>query len=183
MKPPGGAKAKVPIKQRLLREAKTLGMLVAYLVLFLGGFNTYKRLILREEGINYFHYGYALIESLVLAKVILAGRFLHLGERFHDKPLIVPTLHKTVAFTLLALVFAVGEHIIGGLVEGRAVATVVSDMINNRKGELLAQIVVMFVAFVPLFAIGEISRVMGEGSLFALFFKSRDTTAAPGGPK
>jgi len=39
-----------------------------------------------------------VLEALVLAKVILIGDVLRLGRRFEDKPLIVPTLYKTVVF-------------------------------------------------------------------------------------
>ena len=74
-------------------------MLVAtFLFFFFGSFTTYRRLVLAEYQIGYFEYGWALLKALVLAKVILIGEILHLGERFHDRPLLVSTLWKTLMF-------------------------------------------------------------------------------------
>lgn len=161
------------MKRRLLEETKKLGMLFAYFALFLGGFATYRRLILAEHGIGYFQYGYSLVEALVLAKIIMLGDLLRLGRRLNDRPLAFSTFYKTVLFSLLVLVFTIGEHVLLGLLKGKGPAEAFQEMLSKGRNEIIAQTVVMFAAFVPLFVVREIGRVMGEGKLFELFFRRR----------
>lgn len=165
------------MKEKLIEEAKKLAGIALYLAVLLGGFATYERLILEEHGISYFRYGYAVVESLVLAKIILVGDMLHLGKRFDDKPLIIPTLHKTFSFSILVLVFTVLEHALAGVVRGKDLAAVFQEIASKGRDSILAKIVVMFIAFIPMFAIRETGRVLGGGKLFDLFFKPRPRNA------
>jgi hypothetical protein len=82
------------LRQRALHELKQLSLLFIYLSLLLGSFTVYRRLVLAEYHISYRHYGYALVEAIIIAKVILIGEFMKLWDRYQDRPLIVPTLYK-----------------------------------------------------------------------------------------
>jgi hypothetical protein len=167
------------MKPNLVREAKKMAAIFAYLVVILGGFATYTRLALHEHGISYVHYGCAVVESLVLAKVILIGDLMRLGERFRGGPLIIPTFHKTFSFSVLVLVFFVAEHLVGGLFDGKGLSRAFGEIISENAGEILAKVIVLFATFIPLFAIRELGRVVGEGKLLELFFRRR-ADAAPG---
>ena len=61
-------------KARLMAEVKKTVFVFVYLAVFLGAFSTYRRLLLAQYQISYFHYGYTVIEALVLAKVIVRSR-------------------------------------------------------------------------------------------------------------
>jgi hypothetical protein len=50
----------------------------------------YRRLTLAEFGLTYLHYGFAFIEALIIAKVILIGDAFRLGRRFEDRLLSFP---------------------------------------------------------------------------------------------
>jgi hypothetical protein len=177
-----GRADKPPLKKRLILEGRRAGLLFGYLVLLLGCFTTYKRIILGEHGIAYFHYGYAFLEAAVLTKVILLGKSLRIGERFSHKPLIIPTLHKTVAFGILTFLFGFLEHLAAGLLHGNGLVATAKQVLANEKVEILAQMVVLLVAFIPLFVVWELGRVVGEEKVFRLFFRrngqSEDQTAA-----
>jgi hypothetical protein len=162
---------KMGLKAKLLEETKTMLILFVYLSLLLGAFTMYRRLILAEYGIDYFQYGYSLIEALVLAKVIVLGRVLRLGERFQDRPLWVPTLYKTFWFSLLILIFSIVEHAVSGWFHGKAG---LSEIFSQGVWELLARTLVKVVSLVPLLGAWELGRVLGEGKLFELFFVSRN---------
>ncbi len=73
---------------------------VLYLACFFGAFAWYRRFILAQYQISYLHYGAAILEALILAKVILIGDMMRLARRFEEKPLYLPTLYKTFIFTL-----------------------------------------------------------------------------------
>src|ERR1700692_1746850 len=91
-------KKKAGLKEKFVRELINYWVTFLYLAFFFGAFAWYRRLVLAEYGISYLHYGTALVEALVLAKVILIGDALHLGRKLEEKPLIIPTIYKTVVF-------------------------------------------------------------------------------------
>ena len=88
---------KVSVKRKVLHELRQLAALFIYLSLFFIIFRAYTRMGLAEYEINYFAYGLSLLKSLALAKIILTGEAFHLGERFRERPLIIPTVYKTIA--------------------------------------------------------------------------------------
>lgn len=167
------------IKERLWEDVKTMAALFAYLAVFLGAFTTYKRLLLAEYGVPFFEYGCALVEALLLSKVIVLGRALRLGERFSQSPLYMPTLYKTLCFTLLVLAMTIGEHFVVGRWHGESGAELVDSLAKSGVWEIPARMLTWFIAFIPLFAFFEVDRSLGEGKLVKLFFAgNRDRAAA-----
>ena len=132
---------------------------------------------------SYLHYGYALIEALVLAKVIMVGEALHLGDRYRDQPLIVPTLYKTFLFSLLFLVFIALEDLVTGWIHRQSLGEIVHHVLSESIYEKLARTLVTFVALIPLFAYREVGRILGEGRLAELFLKPRPTPSGEGGSR
>ena len=173
--------AKLPWKQRIIRELIRYWINFLYLAVFFGAFAWYRRFILDEYRISYFNYGAAAIEALVLAKVIWIGELLGLGRTHENKPLIYPTLHKAFAFSLFVGLFAIIEHMIGGIIHGIGVAGGLAKLWHEGKYELIARCLVTFFAFIPFFAFRELARLMGEGKLSKLFLRRREPVelAAP----
>jgi hypothetical protein len=168
----------------VVSEAKFLFLLFLYLFLLLSAFTAYRSLILAEYDFSYlFHYGANLIEALVLAKVISLGRFLRLGDRFRDRALIVPTIYKTVCFSIFAIVFSIVEETVMGWLHGKAISAVLQEMFSQTIWGILAKVLVLFMALAPLFAIWETGRVVGENTLFSWFFKRYAATDAEGRPR
>jgi hypothetical protein len=166
-------KAKAGWKQKIISEMIKYWLIVVYLACFFGLFTWYRRFILAEYQISYVNYGVSLLEALVLAKVILIGDVLRLGRGLEDRPLIVPTLHKAVVFSLWVGVFSVLEHTIGGLLRGQGLAGGFEELMSKGRYELLARCLVTFVAFIPFFAFKELDRVLGEDKMRTLFFRGR----------
>ncbi|MDB6122666.1 MAG: conserved rane protein of unknown function [Pedosphaera sp.] len=167
---------KAGLKQKFVRELMEYWITFLYLAFFFGAFAWYRRLVLAEYQISYLHYGVAVVEALVLAKVILVGDALHLGRRLEERPLIIPTLYKTVVFCVFVGLFGVLEHTIGGLVYGKGLAGGFDELRSEGIYELLAQCLVTFFAFMPFFAFKELGRVLGEGRIRKLFFRNRAAT-------
>jgi hypothetical protein len=171
----GTDKNKGNLKKKLLHEMKAYWLYVVYLTMVFAAFTWYRRLILADVGITYTNYWVAVIEALILAKVIMIGDVLHLGRRLENKPLILPTLLKTVVFSIFVGLFALIEHAIKGLLKGKGVVEGLMEFFGKGSYEILAGCLVIFVAFIPFFAFRELSRVLGgEGKILELFFKSRD---------
>ncbi len=164
------------LKEKAKREMIEFFLLFLYLALVFGTFLTYKRLVLAGVDVDYRDYGLAIIKALVLAKVMLVARDLNFASRYEDKPLIYPTLYKTFCFYLLMIFFTFLEAIIVGFFHGRGMAQSIKEVFSIGWPELLSRNLILLVSFIPFFAFEEISRVLGEGKMFELFFR----TGAPG---
>jgi len=161
------------LKKKIAHEMGEYLINVCYLTLVFAAFTQYRRLLLAAHDITYTDYGVAVIEALILAKVIMIGEAVRLGRGLEQKPLIYPTLYKTFVFTVFVGVFKVIEHIIKGLWNGSGLTAGLVDFLGKGSNELLANSLVVFVAFIPFFAIKELGRVFGEDKLRALIFKRR----------
>lgn len=171
-------KQKADWKQRAKREFVRYWVNFGYLVVVFGLFAWYRRLILAEYDIRFLKYGAAIVEALILAKVILIGDMMGLGREFENKPLIYPTLYNSLVFSLFVGVFALIEHTIGGLLHGKGITGGVAEIRAEGWYELLARCLITFVVFIPFFAFKEMSIVLGEeNKLGKLFFRSRPVPA------
>jgi hypothetical protein len=160
-------------KSRIIREGKEYALNFVYLGFFFGVFTWYRRLVLAEYGISYLHYGIGVVEALILAKIIMIGDVLRLSRKIENKPLILPTLYNTFLFGLWVAVFGVCEHILLGVLHGKGLTGGVHELMSQGKYEVLARVLVVFVAFIPFFAFREMERVLGEGFISGLFFRRR----------
>jgi len=157
-------------KEILFHEMVEYWINFFYLALMFAAFTQYRRFVLAAYSITYENYWVAVIQALILAKVIMIGAVVRLGRALEGKPLIYPTLHKTVVFTLLVIAFTVVEHTVKGLWNGKGLTGGVVEMYRERFHELLAGSLVILVAFIPFFAVRELGRVLGGEKLRALFF-------------
>src|SRR5688572_10559119 len=93
------------LKQKLAHEFREMAWIFLYLALFLCALATYSTLLLREYDVSYFAYGTALLNALIMSKVILLGEYAHFGRRFESKPLLVTAVVKALQFAVLMAVF------------------------------------------------------------------------------
>ncbi len=166
-------KKKRGLKEKIFHEMIEYWINVCYLTLVFAAFTQYRRFILAAHDITYTNYWFAVIEALILAKVIMVGDVLRLGRGLEQKPLIYPTLYKTLVFTVFVALFTLGEHAIKGLWKGMGVMGGLDEFIGKGHHELLANSLVVFVAFIPFFGVKELGRVLGEEKIRALFFRRR----------
>lgn len=172
------------LKVRAKEELRSFLILTLYLWVLFGSFIVYRRLVTAEASISYLHYGIALIEALIVAKVILIANLFGFTRRFEDRRLIVPVLYKTILFGVLVILFGVVEHLIEGWFRGEGLFGGLRALKQTGADELEARVLVLMVALVPLIAFSEISRALGPGKLSAMFFSKGDRSAGgatPGG--
>ena len=140
-------------------------------------FTSYRKLFLAYHGISYEDYGISVIRALVLAKVVLVAEALHLGRGFEEKPLIVPTLYKTFLFTVCMAVVDIAEVLVRDLIGGLGPMGAVDELMTRFNYEWLSRALVVFFAFIPLFAVRELRRVLGAG-VINIFFRRRSAQEA-----
>lgn len=170
------------LKAKALEEFKAFWAIAIYLALMFSAFTWYRRFILAESGVSSVRYGVAVIEALILAKVILIGQALRLGRRLEDSRLIVSVLFKSLVFGVFVALFAVIEVVVEGLVHHKTWADITHSLASVGRDEILARSVILTVTLIPFFAWWEADRVLGTGKLFALFFQKRAPADAGGRP-
>lgn len=162
------------IKTKAREELTQMILLTLYLAPLFAALTTYKRLILAEQGIAFGEYGYAVIDALVLAKAILLGTTLQIGSSLNDRPLVIPAIYKTLCFSCLVLVLGFVERVVKGLWAGKSISAVIEACAGPEKWAILARVVMLFFALIPLFAVWETNRVLGGNVLYKIFFEKRD---------
>jgi len=164
---------KATLKQRATHELREFVLISSYLAFFFCAVATYSLLLLNQFHVSYFIYGTALINALVIAKIILIGEYAHLGKKHESKPLFQSALYKALLFSLLVFAFHVVEETIKRRWRGENF-TIAYHAI--RVNELLARSVIVFCTFLPLFAFRELRRVLGEDKFWSLFVRNGATT-------
>ena len=144
-----------------------------YLIVFFSAFTFYRRMVLAELGVTCLHYGIAVVEALVIAKVIPIGRALGLDKQFARGPLILSVLFQAGIFAVFAVLFGVLEHLVEGVLQHKDWASIGRGLLDIGVHELFARLIMLFISFVPFFAFWEVGHVLGRGQLIALFFSKR----------
>jgi hypothetical protein len=168
-----GPIAKATLRQRATHEAKEFAVLAVYLYITLGAVILMKTAVLHTQGIEIAPWGIAIVKAAVLAKFMLIGHAMKLGERYTG-PLIWPTLHKAFAFLLLLAVMTVIEEVVVGWIHHRSVVASLGDLAGSRLEETLAGIFIMLLVLIPYFAFRVLGEALGEGRLVRMFFVERE---------
>src|SRR5271170_6431847 len=153
--------AKATLQQRATHEIKELLILTVYLYITLGAVIAVKAAVLHTAGIEFAPWGLAIVKALVLAKFILIGDAMKIGEG-HTGPLIWPTLHKAFGFLLLLVILTIVEEAVVGLFHHRSIA------------DSLAGYLIMLLVLIPYFAFQVLDDPLVKGRLVRMFFMERE---------
>ena len=127
------------LKEKAIEEFRMFWVIAIYLTVMLCAFTWYRRFILSESGINYFHYWSAVIQALILAKVILIGEALGIGRRYEGSQLILSVLFKALVFGVFIAIFGVLEHVVEGLVHRESWDQIAHGLVSAGLAEILAR--------------------------------------------
>jgi len=162
-----------PIAKRITDELKEFAVIAVYLYVCFTALAYLKAAILHAHGIEFAPFGFAAAKALICAKFVSLGHAFHLGERFKSRPLIWPTLHKSIAFLVLLLALNAVEEVLVGLLHHRAIVDSLAEIGGGTLDQLIATSVIGFLILVPFFAFQALGEVIGEGNLVRLFFRPR----------
>ena len=157
-------------KEKAIEELRMFWVIAIYLAVMLSAFAWYRRFVLSAAGVSYLHYWAAVIEALILAKVILIGQALGIGRRWEGSQLILSVLVKSLLFGVFIALFGILEHVIEGLVHRDSWEQIAHSLVSAGRDEILARTVMVIVTLIPFFAFWETDRVMGNHKLFEMFF-------------
>jgi hypothetical protein len=172
---------KKSLKEKIFHEMAEYWTIFIYLALVFAVFTQYRRWVLAAHDITYTNYWVAVIEGLILSKVVMIGDVMRLGRRLDHKPLIYSTLLKTIVFSIFVWAFTLLEHAVKGLVTGKGIMGDLAEFLGKGHHELLAGTLVIFVALVPFFAFRELGRVFGKDKVWDVFFVRRTSEPSKSG--
>ena len=162
------AAERAELKRKAMHEFREMVVIFLYLAFFFCALVTYSMLLLNEFHVRYWNYAFALINALVITKVIMIGEYAKVGRKYEARALFLSAIWKALLFGLLVFGFHVVEEVIKRLLHGADISGATREI---RVDELLGRSIVVFCTFIPLFAFREFRRVLGEDKFRALFFK------------
>jgi hypothetical protein len=155
---------------KIINELKKFLGMAVYLWVMFGLMALHASVVLAERHISYKFYGFAIVNSLILAKVMLIAEDLHLGETFKERPLVYPILYKAILFAIVFICFDVAEEVLLGLIRGKTVAQSIPDVGGGSPSGVFFVAIILSVGLIPFFAFREIGRVIGKHELRSLIF-------------
>ena len=158
------------LAERAVDEVRRFVVMFLYLWVLFGLFALHQMIILHQEGMNFTTQGFALVNALVLAKVMLIAEDLRIGHWLRSRPLIYPILGESLIFTVVFICFHVVEHLVIGLFKGETLRESVPVIGGGGLAGLLSVAMIFFVALIPFFAFRNLSRELGADRLKGLLF-------------
>ena len=152
-------------------EFRRFLVLFFYLWILFGVFVLNQGVVLREHGFDFALQGFAFINALVFAKVMMLFEIFDPGRWLRKRPLIYPILYETLLLTVLFLVAHVLEKTLEGLLRGKTMAESMPLIGGGGLLGLLSATAILFVALIPFFGLRNLSLAMGEGRLWAVIFE------------
>lgn len=158
-------------------EARKFIVLFLYLWVLFSVFVLNQSIILRQQGIGFTAQGFAFLNALVLAKVMLLFEDFDPGRFLRRRPLIYPILFEALLLTVVFICVHIAEKVIEGAWRGQTVAASLPTLGGGGLVGLGSVAVILFVAMIPFFAFRNLSLVLGADRLKALLFGAPGTDA------
>lgn len=167
------------LRARAIDEGKKFLIMTLYLWVFIAALNLHKDAILQQNHIDYEAQGFAIVNALVLAKIMLVADGLKLGTRFGERPLIYSVLYSSLLFAIVLICFHIVEGAAVALLHGRPIAGSLADFgAGNLKG-VLSYGAIVFLALIPFFLFRGIARAVGEDQIWRLVLTQGKRTLPP----
>lgn len=161
------------LREKAVDEGRRFLTMFLYLWAIFALFALHEKIVLREAGASLPSQGFAFVNALVLAKVMLVAEDLNLGNWLQGRPLLWPVVHELVLFALLFIAVHYLEHILLGWFHGESLRASVPAIGGGGLPGLLSTAVIMAVALIPFFAFRDVNRALGGNRLVELVLGRR----------
>lgn len=179
----GQSATRISFRHRVVEEVKEILIITLYLYICLGALMIQKSAVLQGAGVSFDMWGIAFVKALILAKFMLVGSALNLGQkRFKHHALIWPTLYQSVLTLILLLILTTIEEIVVGLFHRRALVDSLAHVVGPTLLQGAASCLIMLLILVPYFAFINLGEVLGGRNLVHLFLVGRQLSDPPPRP-
>ena len=156
------------LKEKAIEEFRSFLIMALYLWFVFSLMLLNEAVILKKPNINFLAQGFAIINALVLAKVMLIADDLGFGRRFDDLPLIWPILYKSVLYALLFVFAHELEHYAVAWFNGKLHSFSLPTVGGGTWAGAACVWAAMTVSLMPFFAIRELSQLVGKSRVWRL---------------
>lgn len=175
----GAPAAPRSLRQRAMHELRQFVIIFFYLWALFGLFVLNESLVDRTHGDTMVFQGFAVINALVMAKVMLLAELFDVARRFRDWPVIVTILVEAACYTVLFLAVHALERVLVGVYHGESVSTSMPSFGGGGLAGLLTVAAITFVSLLPFFTFKHVARIIGPDRMKAILFRSPADQQAP----
>lgn len=165
-------------KEKFREEMKNFLIVFLYVWAVLGLFALHKAFILDRSPLS--GQVFAIINAVILGKVIVILEFLRVGKRLLRRPPLVRIGIKSIIFGSLLLIFHIVEEGIGGWFHGKTFAQTLAEIDGGKIIELVTLAVLMIIVLAPYFFLREIAAAIGAKKLMKFLLGQSPITPAAG---
>jgi hypothetical protein len=157
--------SKPTLKERAIEELHAFKLVAGYLFVCFTVLMFYESTLLGAAGAGVSSLGAAAIKSAILAKFLLLGQALGVGETARVKRVGSAIFAKSVQLWLLVIVLSVAEELLVGRYHGKSFGATLAEFENRSIAHMVAKSLVVLLILLPLTATREFSRILGPGVL------------------
>ena len=160
--------AKPTLKERAIEELHSFKLVAGYLFVCFAVLMFYEATLPGGAEAGVFSLGTAAIKAAILAKFLLLGQALGVGEKTLATQLGPTIVGKSVQLWLLVIVLSVAEELVVGKYHGKSFGATLAEYQSRSILHMLAKSLVVLLVLLPLIATREFSRTLGPGVLRAM---------------
>jgi hypothetical protein len=161
------------IAQKAKDEFKEWVVMFLYLWFMFALFALHQSIIMMQQQLDVPRQSFAIVNALILSKVMLVAEGMHLAQGRQDSRPILVILNKSVAFALLFIVFHILESVIVGVVHGKTIAASFPELAGGEFQGIVSLGIIVSVSLLPFFGFREVSRALGQDRLVRLLMARR----------
>jgi len=155
-------------KEIVVDELREILFIVIYLAVTFSILATFRCLVLIQVGINDFAHSYLVagVESLALGKIVVIGQKMRVLKKFNSIPVAWAIICKSAIMTVLVELASKAEE------------KFLSHALHNQTPAhpellLISHTIALMCIFMVLFAVRDLDDMLGEGTIYRVFFSPR----------
>jgi hypothetical protein len=157
--------SKPPLKERATEEMRSFALIASYLFVCLAVLMFFESTLPGGAEAGIFSVGAAAIKAAILAKFVLLGQALGVGEKTFMRHLGPAIVAKSIQLWLLVIALTVTEELLVGRYHGKSFGASLAEYESHSILHMLAKSLVVLLILLPLIATRELSRILGPGVL------------------
>jgi len=164
-------------RERLVEEARTVGLVTLYFLFCFGIILTLKKLFLANYDIEVYALSAAVISALVAAKIVVVLDHTRAGTRFDaTHSLMAAVAYKTLIYGMVAFGFLLAEGLFHAYRAQGAFEGAIAEVWRERNWNvILAKAICVALTFAGYHLYSGIDRRLGEGTLRRLLGSRADS--------
>lgn len=154
------------------REIEHGLILFLYLLALLSLFVMNQAVVTRDMGDRFTFQGFALINALILTKVMMLSEYAEVTGRLSHRPKVLAVIAESMLCTALFLAVHTLERVVTGMIRGQEISASMPSFGGGGFPGLVIVSLIFFISLLPFFTFKVLAREVGDDRMWAIFFRS-----------